>query len=57
MRTLTITIPTGENGNVAYFTLNVKTSDFLSVVDNMENISTIDELQRGELNGLYEIKK
>ncbi len=57
MRTLTITIPTGKNGNVAYFTLNVKTCNFLSVVDNMENISTIDELQLGELNGLYEIQK
>ena len=57
METLTITLPTTKAGNLAYFTLIFKSSNFLNVIDLVSEIKSIEELQNEETNGLFEIQK
>lgn len=56
MKTITITLPTGKAGHVAYFMLNVKMENFLKVVElefgSIENLFALEEKTK-----LFEIVK
>lgn len=45
MKTLTITVPTGRKpGEVAYFTIEFKASDFITVLDKVEGLTSTDDV-------------